>query len=47
LCRVVRVLAIGKGATRGETKRAEAPPLAKSKLKKDKYRVVLIFFVSQ
>jgi len=38
---------ICKGATRGGAKGAEAPPLAKLKLrKKIKYRIVLIFFVS-
>jgi len=37
---------ISKGATREGAKGAEAPPLAKSKLRKNvKYRIVLIFFV--
>jgi len=37
-----------KGATREEVKGAEAPPLAKSELrKKTKYRIVLIFFELQ
>jgi len=37
-----------KGATRGRAKGDEAPPLAKSKLReKIKYRIVLIFFMSQ
>jgi len=35
-----------KGATREGAKRAEAPPLTKSKLrKKIKYRIIVIFFV--
>jgi len=39
---------ITKGATREGAKGAEAPPLAKSKLKKEiKYRIVLVFFMSQ
>jgi len=37
-----------KGATREGAKRAEAPPLAKSKLRrKIKYRIALIFFAFQ
>jgi len=37
-----------KGATREETRGAEAPPLAKTKLRnKIKFRIALIFFVSQ
>jgi len=39
---------IVKGTTREGAKEAEAPPLAKSKLrKKIKYRIILVFFVSQ
>jgi len=37
-----------KGAIRRGAKGAEAPPLAKPELrKKKKYRIILIFFVSQ
>jgi len=39
---------LGKGTTRGGAKGAEAPPLAKSELRKNiKYRISLIFFASQ